>query len=713
MISNNKISNLVATQLPFFVRNDHENFVAFLEAYYEFLEQETGAGNVSRSLLEQADIDMSDLFVQRFYDNFLPFIPKDTAADKTLILKNVKDFYRSRGSEKSIRFLMRVLFNEEMDFYYPQKDVLKASDGKWFIEKSIKVSDIEIDSAANSDLNAVNTFIGRRIVGENSNAFAIVENTDTYYEGGSLVRELKISGQVGEFSSGEKIHTVFIENGIERTLSANLFSGSINTVEVKKAGSGYIVGQTVKIESNTGNGAAIIVSSVSTGNLTSIVAFDGGAGFQINNPILVTGGGGSGANAAIATVSANGYFHSNTYNIAWSTIGLEANTTIGNTTYSNLNISITDPANNWVQNLLSFFSYTNTGPIETIILYNPGFNYSGKPSITSQANTRIRNLGILGRMRIIDGGQGYNVNDSITFINSFGSYGNAAAARVRAVNVSAGNAISEVEFVNVPGHITGGSGYSQLQLPSVNVISTNTQAFGANIIVTAVLGSGETLQSVGSTAGSIQQLTVILRGSGYEEAPILNLSEIGDGTAQAVATIITGAYTYPGRYINDDGHLSSYNFIQDRDYYQKFSYVLKLKQSIDKYRTALKTLIHPAGMKLFGEYMFVDENQMLKVNIKSVTENVNAVAMISSNYLHANGNVTIEYNAHTLSTDANVYLVWSTGNLVGNATSGYYKVKTVVNSNAFIILTNNQYISNTNPPKANSTGIVYVDKFFI
>jgi len=33
-ISNNRISNLIRTQLPFFVQNDHANFINFLEAYY-------------------------------------------------------------------------------------------------------------------------------------------------------------------------------------------------------------------------------------------------------------------------------------------------------------------------------------------------------------------------------------------------------------------------------------------------------------------------------------------------------------------------------------------------------------------------------------------------------------------------------------------------------------------------------------------------------
>ena len=705
MISNNKISNIVASQLPFYVRNDHENFVAFLEAYYEFLEQETGAGNISRSLLEQSDIDLTDLFIQKFYDNFIPFIPKDASVDKVLILKKIKDFYRSRGTEKSIRFLMRVLFNEEVDFYYPQRDILRASDGKWFVEKSIKVRDIEIANVANDSIIAVNSFVGRKIVGNISNAYAIVENTDTYYENGSLVRELKISGQVGEFVSGEKVNATFTENGVEKYLSANLFSGSISTVTLKNAGSGYQVGDVVVIESNTGSGAEIVVSSVSSGNLASIVAFDGGAGFQVGNQILVTGGGGTGANGNVATVSANNYYHPNTYNVSWSTISLEANTTIGNSKYSNLSLSIIDPANNYISNLLSYFTYANTGPIETVFLYTPGFGYSTKPVISAQANTRIRNLGILGRMRIINGGQGYNVNDTLTFENVFGGYGSGASGRVRAVNTSSGNAISEVEFVGLPNRFVGGAGYDQLFLPRVNVVSTNAQAFGANIVVTSVLGSGEVLGSGGSTAGVIQQLTIVSRGTGYETAPTLNLKSIGDGTAQAEATIITGAYTYPGRYLNDDGHLSSYNFLENRDYYQTFSYVVKLKQSIEKYRQAMKTLIHPAGMKLFGEYLFIDENPNIKVNVKSL--DLEMTTTVLKTYSHVSGNLTINYTNHGLSVGNTVYLDWVSGNVSSNTIEGPYKIRLVSNANAFII-NNNSYLANTLLPP--TSGNVYVGK---
>jgi hypothetical protein len=708
MISNSKISNLVASQVPFFVRNDHENFVAFLEAYYEFLEQQNGVTNVTKNLLTQSDVDLTDIFVENFYNNFIPLIPEDTAVDKTLILKHIKDFYRSRGTEKSIRFLMRILFNEDVDFYYPQRDILRVSDGKWYQEKSIKITDLEVDGVANNQLGIETKFISRRITGNTSNAYAVVESSSSYYEGTSLVRELKLSNQYRNFGFGEKIVSSFFENGIEKSITANLFSGSINTVKVINGGSRYVKNQVITIESETGTGANIIVSSVSSGDLTSIVALNGGAGFQVNSQVLITGGGGTGAAASISSVSADNFYHPNTYNIVSSLISLEANTPINNARFSNLNSSIANPVDEWIANSMSYFVYANTGPITGVLLYNIGSGYSETPTITAQANTRVRNLGILGKMRIVNGGHGYYIGDIITFTNVLGGRGSGANAIVSNVDTSQSNTISAVRFVNVTGQITGGSGYDQLYLPIASVVSSNVQASNAVIEVTAVLGSGETLYSANSTQGKILSLQILQSGSGYTTPPTLNLTQIGDGTAQAEVTIITGAFTYPGRYLNDDGHISSYNFIQDRDYYQKFSYVVKVKQSLDKYRSVLKNLVHPAGMKLFGEYATVDEGVNLYLPIRDASDNL--VSAITRTYEFYKGNVGINYSSHGLNTDDIVYLEWLTGNLSPSniatavaanvvnvpydSVAGPYKIRTVVNTDYFIINTV-QYIANT------------------
>lgn len=706
MSANNRISNLISTQVPFFVRNDHENFVRFIEAYYEYLEQYPTANSenslgktihTAKSMPDYMDIDKTvDIFTEKFYNNYLKLIPQNIITDKNLILKHIKDFYTSRGTEKSIEFLLRIMFGEEnIEFYYPKTDVLRASAGKWFIEKSLKIADVKVNGVSNSDVIVVQNFAKRQIKGNTSLATALVERVDVYYEGGTLVKELKITQQTKNFIDGETLFATFTDEGIQYSITANLFSGVLNTVEVTNPGAGYFVGDTVTIDSNTGTGAVVIVSSVTSGDVSGISVLNGGAGFQVNNSVLVTGGGGSNASANVLTVDISGNTHPNSYNIMYTTILSLANVKLNTANFAVNSSLVTSNsnANTSIANTALFFTYANTGPITSVLLLNAGENYSSTPNTSVIANTRISSLGVLGRMRIINGGIGYQANNQIEFINNIGSFGSGARANV--FTVAANGMITDVRFIasSIAGYPVGGMGYSQTNLPIANVISSTGS--GAQIVVTTTLGDGENIPVGTSSIGSINKLSIVNRGSGYLTAPILNLTSIGDGTAQAVSTIITGTFIYPGRYLNDDGHLSSYNFLQDRDYYQDFSYVVKAKQSIEKYRKALKDLIHPAGLNLFGEYLYVPDRPESNVSLSLAAEDYNSSITYAGTY-QANGNsltTTINVSVSSARTaniqninPSNVYIEFLSGD-TANLVNTVYSVTVISNTLFRISLT--------------------------
>lgn len=662
--TNNKTSLHINSQVPFFVRNDHENFVAFLEAYYEFLEQEDGLLSKSKALRKYNDVDEAvDEFSEALYNNFIKALPAETVADKNLLLKYIKDFYRSRGTEKSMRFLIRILFGDiadDMEFYYPKKDILRVSDGKWFIEKSLKFNNSFIDGVQNTNITILrNAMVNKKITGSTSNATAYVERIDNYYDNGTEIKEIKLSNQTKDFESGEIITTSFVENGVTKNVSCNIFSGIINSVTINNAGQGYSINDLINVSSNTGTGAELRVSAVTTGSVEGLSIVYGGAGYQANNLLLITGGGGTGANARISAVDTSNKYHPNSYNVIFTTIELEANTTIGNTQYSNLVAAITDPANAWIQNSMSSFVYANTGPATGTLIISSGNNYSYEPTITAQSNTRITELGILGGLRIVSGGLGYVTGDKIEFFNIPGGTGTGASANV--YNVASNGYIQGVRFESITGHIPGGSGYIDYTgtpyLPIANVRS-NTGT-GANVVVTCILGQGAEFESVSSNIGSILAISIISGGYGYETVPTLSLEDIGNGEATANATIVTGTYTYPGRYLNDDGHISGYNFIEDRDYYQTFSYVLKLRKSIEKYRKYMLDLVHPAGMKLYGEMITIEDGANTKP-IQSV--NTRLSYAYSANYVSTgNGisntsNVSIITNQNTMPYTGNIFI---------------------------------------------------------
>jgi len=121
-----KTSLLVEKQLPEFIRDEYPLFVSFIEAYYEFLETEkytnVNGKNISQknNLTEKmknlqyiSDVDFSiNEFETQFFNSFLPFLPKDSKVSKEFLIKNILPLYKSKGNEKSFKFLFRLLFNE-------------------------------------------------------------------------------------------------------------------------------------------------------------------------------------------------------------------------------------------------------------------------------------------------------------------------------------------------------------------------------------------------------------------------------------------------------------------------------------------------------------------------------------------------------------------------------------------------------------------------
>jgi hypothetical protein len=84
--------------------------------------------------------DSIDDFEINFFNTYASLVPRDVAVDKSSLIKNVLPLYLSTGSEASFKLLYRFMFGQELQVIYPKNNVLRASDGKWEIENTLKVS---------------------------------------------------------------------------------------------------------------------------------------------------------------------------------------------------------------------------------------------------------------------------------------------------------------------------------------------------------------------------------------------------------------------------------------------------------------------------------------------------------------------------------------------------------------------------------------------
>lgn len=83
----------------------------------------------------------------------------------------------------------------------------------------------------------------------------------------------------------------------------------------------------------------------------------------------------------------------------------------------------------------------------------------------------------------------------------------------------------------------------------------------------------------------------------------------------AIIQVNLGAVAkYPGYYMAADGFISDEIYIQDGDYYQSFSYVIRVEEEMRKYADIVKALVHPAGIKMFAEYSIYKELKLSAVS---------------------------------------------------------------------------------------------------
>lgn len=328
------ISPLIENQFPSFYREDGPQLVAFVKAYYEWLENNgsyynysgdlviphiasnnhiieltpadlanteylnsltspilwansgytpVGAGIAyhARRLGEYRDIDSTvDEFVVRFKEKYLKNIQFDTATNKRLLVKNALDLYRSKGTERSVDLFFKLVYGTSAEIKYPADNILRVSDGIWEKPEYLEVT-----------FNTYNIdYVGKEIIGALSGARAFVEKYIRRRVGFGYVNLLYISNRVGEFRNGEVIG-INVNNvpDFTRAKRAQLI-GSVARLVIQDKGTEFNIGDTVTLQnSNRGIGGLARVAGVDAATgLVDFIFLDGGYGYTIDATSLIS-----------------------------------------------------------------------------------------------------------------------------------------------------------------------------------------------------------------------------------------------------------------------------------------------------------------------------------------------------------------------------------------------------------------------------------------
>jgi len=664
----NKISNLINTQLPDFVVDDHPKFVEFLKTYYQFmeaaelgvtsiqstdginLENQTGVQNNlvldggslgaentqldldDKIILEDSsfgkftyketitgqtskatavvlteDLDSNRLFITS-QDKFITGeIVKGESSNAQAVVNTyrpnpVQSIQQLTNFRDPDKVISQFLDNFRNEFFKTIPDNLSSGINKRNLIKNIKtlyklkgtqkghevffrilfnnqsetfypreqmlkVSDgkwntqtvLRVLSTQGETLS----LIGRQIKGRTSNATAIVENVEKFYVGADEVSEITINKEtlVGTFAVSETIEGTESDQSDYYILAT--ITGVPGTKTINNDGNLYTTNDIIKI-SGGGQQASMQISDVGSGKITEIVVDNGGSGYKIGDILSFDNTGTFGSNASgVVTVVNGAVSNEDTDHIV-----LEEETSAGD---------------HLTGDKIVFESGTGTGDITDIYLTNGGDGYKSLPTVTVTSDSGTAS-------EILAYGNNVGRILGIKTSNLGIKYENSPSPSLAFIN--------NLFCTTVAGTFTNGD----------TVTGGNSSATG----LVSGWDSSRNILKLKEVSGTFQANETVTSGSG--SAVLKNID------VASISLDVTGVVDTDGKFLNEKGHISETTMkVQDSLYYQDFSYVLKVGNSINSWRDAFKKTMHTSGFYFTGQV-----NLESRLNLKNkIAEAIN------------------------------------------------------------------------------------------
>lgn len=571
------LSHLIANQLPDFVRSEYPVFVTFLEKYYEFLDQEGQVNNFLLNYEKNFDINRTlDSFVPKFKNQYAQNFPVNSPIDDRRLIKFIKQFYEAKGSERAIELLFKILFNEKTEIFYPSEQILRASDGIWVEDVTLKL--------------AIDNNITQNPFDLNGRTVKIV-----YYENvGSVIFERQVETNITNVTKFAYVFPPVYE----------LVTSLPKASQIRVPGAG-----------------AVANALVADGQVKAVVG-EGFKEFDVTSDVNYT--------TNTITINAHGYetgdivvYHKHTGHV----IG-------GLTDYSIYYVIETGPStiklatnlNNAITGTAIDLSANDIGPNR---LYNPvtetGNGYFAAPTIqfTADGGTGATGRAVLtddfkiSHVIITSGGSGYTSAPEVTFSTD------SIRTKILIGNDEYGFVVRQLSTVSViscngtpPCGFNVGDIYSIDETSSVgsytidyeddsleyflNKYNENDNAINPYTLVGRDNRASIRIDAVDED-GCPTAVSIFDTGFDFERESFTATIESVNGCTATLAFTTGGVNVKTGRFRDSRGMLSNVNKLQDNFYYQNYSYVVRSNVPSNKWIDIVKQTAHPAGTAIFGE----------------------------------------------------------------------------------------------------------------
>ena len=618
-----------------------------------------------QQLLNYSDPDhtISD-FLSQMKETFLDSIPtdKDDSVSTRKLIKNIKSLYRAKGTAKAHEAFFRILFNETAEVYTPTEDVLRVSDGKFNKQTFIRCTQTALQSVNDPIFLTGQTITQANDPSSTTinEATAIVENILKFQEGSTTVIEVILNEDSidGTFVNGATVTGV--SSADPDTTIGVIVSQALATAVITNDGNTLTVGDEATISGGEGSGARVQVQDISGAGVDEVIVNAAGQNFQEGDTLTfssgtaeaevsIVGGGfapeagsidihvelesgtisGSGSGDLLLEDAVDNNRGGKFLDSATPIVDLRIRIALENESGGLLSEESVGSNTIYIVNQQSEPDKPyNMEATDHLVLEDKAAEtgYNGNKIVQQNAS----GTGDITDIRMIASGSGYTslptaTIDGTRFIGLENSTDTATTDFSRIELEQGGRLVNESSFsvLDVSGATVIPFGAEIGRATSLQIIehgidftSAPTLAFPKYAVLKTVSGTisaDETFSSnISGATGTIVSFNAPLLKYTATQSEL----EVGDtittsGSQTAVvvkADTLTGTATIgtqittTGKYINQDGHLSEGSKkIQDSLYYQDYSYVIRVSESINKWRDAIKRAVHPSGFYVTGE----------------------------------------------------------------------------------------------------------------
>lgn len=584
-----------------------QNYVQLLEKYYEYMNlpnQPSEVINRTDTLREMKTVN--NLFLQRlYYEIGEGFFPLDNISEiNDNIIQNLTTIYRAKGSLESINILFSVIFGEEVDYWLPKDFILKASGGDWIQDNSITCQVINGDPF---DIIGKYVEVTTTYPGQPAQTFEIEVNR---------VEQLD-SGLIRIFLSRFSIRAFFVGSVLRYAdVELRLINTANTIIERVSGGTGFTRGLTYNLGAYERNTVKSTLAGYGQGYVDRLGVYfqevvTQRRFLQPENRINKYG-----IESVTRSARTDGLIVEDvlrdfeTYrtirygqNITFVQYGSDGSRRISKTTDTSLNFP-PDISIDWdtiIEEMIMVAEGISTGDYHSFLIADNGAGF---------ARGDINNDGVI------------DLDDVEIFVR-----------RIMGFKTSVANT-SWID-TNIQADLLAGT------FPAANKLSVETFR-----LLPIQFTPG---------AGGITKERVVQYGYNYPEEAFIATLESPNSGEDAIYIINSEPVARNNGFYNDTGGFLSDNVkLQDNDFYQEFSYVIRSGAPFEQYQEIIDKMIHPAGMKAFGEQLItgsIDFNVDFDSLLSFIYNRLfNEVAYAQANYDLFVMNKVVEDQAFALDT---------------------------------------------------------------